>query len=199
MLSEPGRGFVKRLTALERTRLKLESAEAASILSATDSGALYEAVFMRAFTSLESFFEELFFAVVLGNTQHPRGRALPRSTFKSHRVLREFVLGDRDYVDWVPFGRVEQRARVFLRGGRPFTDLPPAQQQRVRQWHATRNAIAHPGTHARRQFERQVVAQLPLLARERTPAGFLRSEAQPGRRRLEFILREMSQIARLIG
>jgi hypothetical protein len=45
--------------------------------------------------------------------------------FRSARVLREFVLGGRSYVNWLPYPRTEDRAKVYLvppenRGCRPI-------------------------------------------------------------------------------
>ena len=48
-----------------------------------------------------------------------------------------------------------------------------------------RNAIAHSGAYAKREFERTVISSRALLRGERTPAGFLRTDANPVQKRFE--------------
>jgi hypothetical protein len=149
---------------------------------------------MRAITTLEAFLEELFFLAVLGRSDHSKSRALPRAEFQSRAVLSEFVLEGRDYVDWLPYRATENRALVYLRQGRPFTELSDGQKSQIKEWHVTRNAIAHPGRHAQEQFRHKVIGQMALLPHEKTPSGFLRSKVQPNLRRFESILSGMLQI-----
>jgi len=155
---------------------------------------VYEGLFMRAITTFEAFLEELFFLAVLGESGHPKSRALPRAQFRSRAVLSEFVLAGRDYVEWLPYRAMEGRALVYLRKGRPFTELSGGQKSQIKQWHVTRNAIAHPGRYARDQFRHKVIGEMTLLPHEKTPAGFLRSMVQPNLRRFESILSNMRQI-----
>jgi hypothetical protein len=183
-----------RLAATEQARNKVEILVYSRDMTRREAERVYEGLFMRAITTLEAFFEELFFLVVLNRTDHPKARAHARVSFQSRAVLRQFVLGGRAYVDWLPYGAVESRAEVYLRKGRPFTELSGGQKSQIKQWHLTRNAIAHPGTHARDQFRSKVIAGMTLLPHEKTPAGFLRSQPQPNLRRFQTILREMARI-----
>ena len=193
-MRSPSDTLTARLRATEDTRKKVEQLVSAGHMTELDAERVYEGLFMRAITTLEAFFEELFYLVVLGESAHTKSQAVPRADFRSRAVLSQFVLAERDYVEWIPYKAVERRAMVYLRKGRPFTSLSDGQKSKIRQWHLTRNAIAHPGRFARDQFRSKVIAGLSLLPREQTPAGFLRSELQPNLRRFESILREMRRV-----
>lgn len=193
-MRHPENTLKSRLRITEVTRAKIEQLVGAGQMSRPQAERVYEGLFMRAITTLEAFFEELFYLTVLGQSGHSKARCAPRAQFKSRAVLAEFILGGRDYVDWLPYNAVERRASVYLRKGRPFSELSGGQKSRVKLWHVTRNAIAHPGDYAREQFDSKVIAGLTLLPYERTPAGYLRSELRPGFRRFESILSDMRTI-----
>lgn len=190
--------LTRRLLETERARKRVEELYVAGSISRRDLERVYEGLFMRSITTMEAFFEDLFHDVVLGRSGHSKARACPRADFRSKAVLRKFVLGGRDYVDWLPYHRVEERARVFLRGGRPFTEVSDAQRSQIAEWHRLRNAIAHPGEPARSIFRSKVIGERNLLHYEKTPAGFLRSEVQPGLNRFENGLRQMRQFGAVV-
>ena len=183
-----------KIRATEETRAKVELLVRSRVMTRREAERVYEGLVMRAIATLEAFLEELFYLTVLGESGHPKSRAQPRADFRSRAVLSEFVLGGRDYVDWLPYRAVEDRASVYLRKGRPFSELSDGQKSKIKQWHVTRNAIAHPGRHAREQFRDKVIGGMTLLPHEKTPAGFLRSTPQPHLRRFESILSDMRTI-----
>lgn len=194
MARSPQKELSARLRTTEAARTKVELLVASGLMTRREAERVYEGLFMRAITTLEAFLEELFFLAVLGESGHSRARAFPRAHFRSRAVLSEFVLGGRDYVDWLPYRATEERASVYLRKDRPFSELSGAQKSKIRQWHLTRNAIAHPGRHAQDQFRSKVIGGMILLPHEKTPAGFLRSMLRPNLRRFESILGEMQKI-----
>lgn len=162
-----------------------------------DATLLYEAGFLAAVSSFEALVEELFVGLLVGQLKPSLGDVQPRAAFRSHLVAREFVLAGRNYADWLPYDRTEDRARVFFRGGRPFTGLLATQTAHLSRCLVIRNAIAHRSRHAHRQFERQVTSPLPLAPRERSPAGFLMSQysAHPPLSRFENLLADLYRIA----
>ena len=194
MAHSPQDNLVVRLGATEATRRKVEFLVASNSMTRREAERVYEGLFMRAITTFEAFLEELFYMAVLGKSGHSKDRAFPRAKFQSRAVLSEFILGGRDYVDWLPYPATEVRASVYLRKGRPFSELNEGQKSKLKQWHLTRNAIAHPGRFAQEQFRYKVIGEMTLLPHEKTPAGFLRSMLQPNLRRFESVLREMQKI-----
>jgi hypothetical protein len=189
------KAFDRRLDRFERTASKLERALDKGTLTRRDLEALYEGLFIGAIVEFESFLELLFMGVVLRKTLYPGGKVTPRIDVRSQGVLEEVLLDGRRYVDWFPYALTETRAQSYLRGGRPFSLLSSSQKQSLERWLWIRNAVAHSGRHARQVFERKVIGTTPLPPRERTPAGFLRSEIRSGVTRFEHTLDEMRGIA----
>lgn len=190
--------LARRLSALQTTQGKVESLHSSGGIARRDVERVYEGLYIAAITTLEGFLEALFYDVVL-NHQDYAADIRPRAQFRSRQVLRDVVLGDRPYVNWLPFDRTLARASTFLRGGRPFSAVNGTDKRLMQDWIKTRHAIAHTSAHADRVFLRDVVRGIPLPPRQRTPAGFLRSQLRPGVSRFENVLREMEGIARKIG
>jgi len=184
----------RRLRALESTRGKLETLHTRQMIARRDLERVYDGLYISAVTSFEDFFEARFYQVMLQPAAR-RPEVVPRTEFKSSAVLREFVLGGRNFVNWLPFERTEQRAKVYLRGGMPFTVVDAGDKRRMKNWMIVRNAIAHTSREAKRRFEREILAGVPLPPRERTPAGYLRSQPRPSASRFQTIVLEMLGIA----
>jgi hypothetical protein len=85
-----------------------------------------------------------------------------------------------------------------LDGGSPFCDLLPGDRQTIETITTIRNAIAHSSPHAMKEFRTKVISSLSLLPGERSPAGFLRSQARavPAQDRLELFVAELGRIAK---
>ncbi|MFN8204569.1 MAG: hypothetical protein U0S48_18590 [Solirubrobacteraceae bacterium] len=144
-------------------------------------------------TAFEDYLEAAFFEVMLAAPS--AAGVVRRAEFRSAKVLREFVLNGRPYVNWLPYGRTEERAKIYLRGSRPFHIPTKTDKRQMDDWMVIRHAIAHTSREARRRFERRVLAGVPLPPRERTPAGYLRSTLRPGQTRFENITATMGAIA----
>jgi hypothetical protein len=143
-----------------------------------DLESVYEGLFLRAMNALESFLEGLFIEVMLGNARFPGNRVAVRVAIASRGTLWEVLLQGDDYLDWLPYGRTEERAKTFLKNGRPFTVPSDGDRSKLKQCMVVRNAIAHTSPFSSEQFEKKVIANLNLSSRERTPAGYLRSVAR---------------------
>ena len=193
--SEAAAALDRRLTRLQRTARKVERSFDDGSLTRTDLEALYEGLFIGAVVAFERFIESLFTGIVLNRVVYAGGRIVPRIDVRSAGVLEPLLNAGRSYADWLPYHETEKKANVYLRGGRPFTDVGATEKQRMDRWLWTRNAIAHASKHSVRVFTDNVIAGTPLPPRERTPAGFLRSELRPGVTRFENALDEMRGVA----
>ncbi|WP_457654152.1 hypothetical protein [Rhodocaloribacter sp.] len=179
------------------TRKKIEKLYSRGLLVRRDVERVYEGLYLDAITSLEATIEDLFIRIITG-------RSLPtevvvRVSFNSSQVARDVMLGgERRYLDWFPYDRTEKRAKAFLRGGRPFTQLSTTDKKVLKEMLIIRNAIAHKSHHSRKKFK-DFVVNFPLISRERTPAGFLHSRIDPTTTRYQYYASEMIRIIQLLS
>ena len=112
-------------------------------------------------------------------------------------MARDVVTGGKAYLSWFPYDWTEKRAQAFFSGGRPFTLLNAADKVFLQDLVTIRNAVAHQSSHALRKFEKRLISGTPLLPRERTPVGYLRSilRAAPVQTRYEQIAAECARVA----
>lgn len=116
-------------------------------------------------------------------------------TPSSGRSLSEIVHQGGKYLKWIPFSYTEKRAKIYLNGGRPFSELNRGDRSIIKTVTIIRNAIAHKGPHAVREFKSNVIGSTVLLRSEKRPAGFLRSQVNPNRRRFEVYVIQLARIA----
>lgn len=191
-MATPSREFIGHMRTLEWTRTKLERLYNQGLLVRRDVERVYEGLYLDAITSFEASIETLFIRILTERITL-RG-VVAKVSFRSSRVAREVLLGGgRKYLDWFPYEWTEKRARAYFRGGRPFTNLTRADKTTINEMLLIRNAIAHKSPHANARFQ-QLVAGYPLLGREKTPAGFLRSRIDPTTTRYQFYITEMARI-----
>lgn len=196
----PGRqlqAFHRSLQNINRTRTRMEEIYTRGDLLKTDIETVYEALFLRAITGFEVYLEQLFIAILLGRTTHAANRAKALLITSSKVDLMNILTRGNDYLDWLPYRKTEDRAQIYLKGGKPFSDLDNGDKSILADMTRIRNAIAHKSEHANKQFREKVVSSLPLLKNEKRPAGFLRSQfrANPRQLRFEIYVGELGQIA----
>jgi hypothetical protein len=169
--------LVARVRSVDATRRRVDSLMRSGRLSNRAVEQVYESLFLSAFTAFEVYIEEIFLLLLVSPPVRARAisGAVPRVAVKSFAVARDLVIGPgRKYVDWLPYERTIERAELFFRGGRPFTEVPLAEREFVNRAQVIRNAIAHRSRYSEEKFERQVIAGTALAPRERRPAGYLR-------------------------
>lgn len=157
-----------------------------------DVETIYEALFLRSVASFELFLEKLFVSIMLGKKVN--GTSLMSAASKG--ALQAILLQNNDYLDWLPYTKTESRAAIYLRNGRPFTNLSDGDRSQIKTITIIRNAIAHKSDYAIGEFKNKVIGEQPLLRNERQPAGFLRSQVRANPRQLRFEVYE-SQLARI--
>jgi hypothetical protein len=166
-----------------------------------DLHAVYEALFVTAYSSFEAFLEAQFFAILAERAVYAKKRKVVlRMKPTSPAALREILLQGKDYLTWIPFNQTEDRAKLYLKDGRPFSELDGGNKSKIKAVHLIRNAIAHKSDHSKRLFDEKVIGGMALLPVERKPAGFLRSQvrASPVVIRFEVYMQDLAAIARLL-
>jgi hypothetical protein len=118
----------------------------------------------------------------------------------SREALMQILLQGNAFMNWLPFTNTEKRANLYLRDGRPFTELDNGDKSQLRTITVIRNAIAHKSPHALSEFERTVTSSAPLLQNERSPAGYLRSRitSGPAQSRFEVYMGQLGKCAGLL-
>jgi hypothetical protein len=189
--------FVGSLRRLDYTRGRMEELYGRKRIVLRDLHSVYEALFLRAVTSFEVFLEDLFVSILTNKVRYSRTRVSVRMTAISTQALMDVLLQGQNYMAWLPFGRTEDRAKIYLKDGRPFTELTDSDKSVIRTITTIRNAIAHGSTHATSEFKRTVIGSRTLLPIERKPAGFLRSTVRtaPTRNQFEVYVGELARIA----
>jgi hypothetical protein len=180
--------LARRFRTLELTRSRIESLSSRGLLSEGPIARMYEALFLSGHVALEGFLEELFLGLLVNGrgVESSRGDIVARVEIRSYSVARELITGaGRRYVDWLPYERTVDLAKLFFRGARPFGEFSASQRGVLLRCHTIRNAIAHRSRYSLNQFERHVIGSTPLPPNERHPAGYLRgffrtSPAQTG-------------------
>lgn len=200
----PSSSLSDRLTStlrqINKSAQRVDQLRAARAITRTDHERLYEALFLRGFTSFEAFIEELFVGLMLtdAGVRSTQTNVNPRVVVRTHAVARQLINNGRPYVDWLPYKATLDRAEMFFTGGRPFSLVTDSDIDLLRRTGHLRNAISHKSRHSRSQFERQVLASQKLMPRERTPAGYLASRPNIGQTRLEVLLASFDRIARTL-
>ena len=149
-------------------------------------------------TSYEAFLEELFMAILERRVRYSGGRVELRMTTKSRDALIKILLQGDKYMNWLPYKNTEDRARIYLTDGRPFSDINNGDRSIIKTITTIRNAIAHKSPHALGEFHRTITDSLSLLPGERQPASFLRSNISPAKNRFEVYIGELGRLAAVI-
>lgn len=166
-----------------------------------DLHSVYEALFITACSSFEAFLEAQFFAVLEERATFAKKRKVVlRMKPTTSAALRDILLQGKDYLTWLPFSHTEERAKLYLKDGRPFSELDGGSKSKIKTVHLIRNAMAHRSDHSKKLFDEKVIGDMALLPIERKPAGFLRSQvrAAPVVIRFEVYMQDLSAIARLL-
>jgi hypothetical protein len=191
--------FQRSLQRLNSTRHRMEKLFAAERINRTDLDSVYEALFLRAVTSFEAFLEDLFLAILVGRARYSRQRVRVLMTASSREALMQILLQGNAFMNWLPFANTEKRAKIYLKDGRPFTELDDGDKSQLKTITVIRNAIAHKSPHALSEFEK-TVNSIPLLQNERNPAGYLRSRitSGPAQSRFEVYMGQLGKCAGLL-
>jgi hypothetical protein len=161
--------------SLDATRRRVDGLVVSGNLSRRAAEQVYESLFLSSFTAFEVFIDELFLTLLVKQKDASRTGAIPRVTVRSFAVGRELIMGaGRNYVDWLPYDRTVERANLFFRGGRPFTNVSPGDRELVNKAQIIRNAIAHRSRYSEKRFERDIIGTTAVPLREYKPAAYLR-------------------------
>lgn len=180
-----------RANALDRYVRRVEDLWSNYSLPEADLKYAYTGAFVSFYTEAETRLEELFLGLLMGRIAPSRASIRPLVAIQSDVVARKVLLGDRRFVDWLPYDRTQRRAEAFFAGGRPFTTLEKRHRTSLKRSSIMRNAIAHRSGAAKKGFHTEFVDGKSLPPNERQPPGYLRGQHAPGQRRINLLFAEV--------
>jgi len=194
--------LVTHLDSLNKTRVKMEKLFNDKNLSVRDVEKVYEALYLRTITFFEGFVEDVFFGLLTKRLRPSLRGVVTRVDIKSDVVAQDIVFSGKPYIDWLPYKNTEELAKLYFRGGRPFTHLDQRDKGDITSMITIRNVVAHQSTSSLEKFHKNVISNTHgLLPREKTAAGFLRNQfrTSPDQTRFEFYQLRIVEIARKIA
>lgn len=190
--------FLKKLKALDDTRIKFEAAFSSSLIHDVDIRQAYAGLYLDLFTEFENLLEELFLGILKGEVKPNNNTVQPKIKIKPITELETVMHGTKakKYLDWLPYSdNTIPRAKIYFVDGNPFSFLTEIQKNRIANYHTIRNAIAHKSKKAMNEFN-TLITGLTLLPIEKTPQGYLRNIPNPatGKTQLEITSDELQAI-----
>lgn len=149
----------RRLENLGQEGLKLRGQ---GRITAGSLDAIFESAVLNLYTAFELLVEDLFFSVLLGDSglQDAGGAVL----FASRQQAESVLLGDKNYLSWLPFDKgVLPLAERLLVDGRPFVRLNRHDPEltSLEEIHRVRNAIAHQSASSQKKISGLTVGLRP--------------------------------------
>jgi hypothetical protein len=188
----------RQYIALEKTRAEIDVLFDHGYLKQRAKDRMYEALFLNSHVLFESFLEELFFGLLLENKLTSSQKdVVPKIKFRSYQIAKDVIGSGKIYLDWMPYNKTAERAEIFFRRGRPFTNLTDNEKETIAKCYALRNVIAHKSDHSKEKFKKNVINKTAsLLPREKTPTGFLQKifRITPQQTHFSNLIAQMSSI-----
>jgi len=191
-LAAHARGLNQYLRRIERLFVERR-------LPRADVHRAYGGAFLSFYVDLERAIENLFMGLLMRRLEVSRRGVRPLVVINSEAVARKVVRGERRYVDWLPYHLTRDRAEAFLAGGEPFSSLTDQQARPLERVRIVRNALAHGGEHAMRQFHKTFTDGVRLPSEQLRPAGYLRGQHAVGHTRFESLLAESILVVRTLA
>ncbi|MEL4898411.1 hypothetical protein [Crocosphaera sp. Alani8] len=188
--------FKSRVQERDRKRNKIEELFTNNILDQNDIFIFYDGLFIGLFTDFEKFIEELFLGLLQEEItiNECTINEICKVTISPKSEINSVILAGQRYLNWLPYEKTIERARIFFHDGIPFTNLDSDQKNNLRYYHRIRNAIAHKSPKAEADFYK-IIQNLPLLPSQKTPAGYLRSKPRGQETQYEIASTQLIQIA----
>lgn len=192
--------FRKYVQSLENTRRKMESLLNNNNLDLNDIEKVYDGLYINLFTEFASLIEDLFFGLLKKKILSPLTNVVVTISPSSGMIAQEILLIGKNYIDWLPYEKTIERAKIFFKDGIPFTLLNDGHKSNLKRYIYIRNALTHKSEYSLQQFNRHVIGSSNLTPREKTPTGFLRSifRRKPNLTQYENVARELKSIIHII-
>lgn len=195
-----------KLQDISTTLVRMDALEAAGSLNQTQAELAYSGGFLQAVNALEAFIETAFDHILDGGPDYG-SKATPLIAIQARlqddasQIRRSLTHREDPYLDWLPLDRTVNRAKCFLREGKPFSNWTDDHKSKIKMVIIIRHAIAHASDHATKEFTEKVLRAAVLKPHERNPSGYLRSllGGKGSNRRITAYLGHIAQAAQAIA
>lgn len=167
--------FAKHTTSIEHTRSKMEALLSSAQVDLQDIEHTYAGLYLELFTNFEALIEELFLGLYSGVYISTSYTVIRTSRITPRNQIQPIIYAGKNYIDWLPYDKTEDRAKKYFKSGVPFNALSASEKKTLENYHVIRNAIAHKSSHSLKKFM-ELISPLTLLPTEKTPTGYLRSK-----------------------
>ena len=182
---------------LEKTRQKVEYLFNKKLLTKTEVEQTYGTLFTNAVIGFEHFIEELFFDLLTDRLKY--NKIKPLVIFKNESIAYNIILGTNSYINWLPYDYTERYADIYFKEGLPFKSITPQDKTMLKKASYIRNALVHRSRFSYSKYEKNVLCNLPLASKEKSPEKFLRGIfTTPSKTRFEIYVEEIASIAQKI-
>jgi hypothetical protein len=114
-------------------------------------------------------------------------------------IVKEIILGGKEYADYLPYERTEKMSELLLIGGRPFNLLSGSDRETLRRCQRVRNYIAHRSDFALSKFVSAYKNVKPLRVSKPTPIHYLDDQIRAGISMFEHDLSQMAAISNFLS
>jgi hypothetical protein len=174
--------------ALSAALGRLEAAYVGRHVRVADVHLMYEAALLSFHTELEARIEAVVLGLLLRRLRVGGESIAPRIAVPTKPLALAVLRGDRDFVDWMPLKKTEDRVPRLLRGTWPDGRLDQGDRATLATLSRVRNAVAHRSTEALDRFRSKDLPSGSPPAHRR-PAVFLRAgHGSPGGSNLESLM-----------
>lgn len=175
----PVERFIKAAQHIEKVRANYTSLHSSKSMKPTEFSYAYQGLYLILIRKFENYLEDSFFHYASGGSCPPRiingsTRRIKILTKETRREnLRSLLLGDKKFLDFLPFELTEKCAKVVFDAGFPFTILPRPDKEVIQRCLAIRNLIAHDSIEAKKRFRTLAIVDQSLSGRNKNVMGYL--------------------------
>lgn len=189
--------LISHFNHLEKTRIKVTRLFDEKLLVKRDLRQVYKGLFLDAYTSFETFIEELFIGLVSGKLKCTNVK-LNQINVMSTKAAKRIVFGEHKYLEWLPYKKTVKRSSLYFVQGNPFSSLADTDKGFLTKMSIIRNALAHKSNYSISKFDENIILEQNLTPDERTPEGYICTafRSNPSTTRYEIYTNRFSVIAK---
>jgi len=179
--------FIRKVDLFRSCCSRIEQQFECGQLRISEVELVYSSSFLSVCAQWEALLEEVLFEAICGEESKKKSnRRLVKFSSKKH--LEEILLfPSKKYLGLSSVKDASKLAALFVRKGMPISAIGMSRRSYLSEAVSIRNAIAHQGGYAMREFRRRVPGVLDLRPVKRFPGAFLRHQfrSSPSQRRCE--------------